>query len=101
MLVFVPGLHQNNAACSGFAEQFGRIKQLAGKFAGAPFFRYRQLAKYSAAPAGDGPHPAGYRLRYDPAIGDTMRVNAPDPEFPLGPNFLAGIDLWSTWAEIR
>jgi pimeloyl-ACP methyl ester carboxylesterase len=30
-----------------------------------------------------------------------MRVNAPDPELPLGPNFLAGIDLWSTWAETR
>ena len=30
-----------------------------------------------------------------------MRVGSPDPEFPIGPNFLAGIDLWSTWAEIR
>ena len=45
--------------------------------------------------------PRWKRLRYDPAIGDTTRVNAPDPEFPLGPNFLAGVDLWSTWAEIR
>ena len=30
-----------------------------------------------------------------------MRVSNPDPEFPLGPNFLAGIDLWKTWREIR
>jgi pimeloyl-ACP methyl ester carboxylesterase len=28
-------------------------------------------------------------------------VSTPDPELPLGPNFLAGIDLWSTWAELR
>jgi pimeloyl-ACP methyl ester carboxylesterase len=62
--------------------------------------QWRHLAEHSAAPA-DGP-PAGlYRLRYDPAIGNTLRVSAPDPELPLGPNFLAGIDLWSTWAEIR
>ena len=29
------------------------------------------------------------------------RVGAPDPDLPLGPNFVSGIDLWSTWAEIR
>jgi pimeloyl-ACP methyl ester carboxylesterase len=58
--------------------------------------QWRHLAAHSAAPADDG----RFHLRYDPAIGDTMRVNAPDPELPLGPNFLAGIDLWSTWAEI-
>jgi pimeloyl-ACP methyl ester carboxylesterase len=59
--------------------------------------QWRHLAEHSATAADDG----RYRLRYDPAIGDGMRVNAPDPELPLGPNFLAGIDLWSTWAEIR
>jgi len=59
--------------------------------------QWRHLAAHSAAMASDG----RFHLRYDPAIGDTMRVNAPDPELPLGPNFLAGIDLWSTWAEIR
>lgn len=63
--------------------------------------QWRHLAEHSAAPAGDGLKPGVYHLRYDPAIGDTMRVSAPDPELPLGPNFLAGIDLWSTWAEIR
>jgi pimeloyl-ACP methyl ester carboxylesterase len=59
--------------------------------------QWRHLAEHSAAPGGDG----RFHLRYDPAIGDTMRVSAPDPELPLGPNFLAGIDLWSTWAELR
>ena len=59
--------------------------------------QWRHLAEHSAAPASDG----RLHLRYDPAIGGGNRVNAPDPEFPLGPNFLAGIDLWSTWAEIR
>lgn len=63
--------------------------------------QWRHLAEHSAAPGGDGPDAALYHLRYDPAIGDTRRVSAPDPEFPLGPNFLAGIDLWKTWTDIR
>jgi pimeloyl-ACP methyl ester carboxylesterase len=63
--------------------------------------QWRHLAEHSATPDGEGLKPSVYRLRYDPAIGDTMRVSSPDPEFPLGPNFLAGIDLWSTWAETR
>ena len=59
--------------------------------------QWHHLAEHSAAAAEDG----RFHMRYDPAIGDSMRVSAPDPEFPLGPNFLAGIDLWKTWAEIR
>jgi pimeloyl-ACP methyl ester carboxylesterase len=59
--------------------------------------QWRHLAAHSAARGGDG----RYHLRYDPAIGDTMRVGSPDPELPLGPNFLSGIDLWGTWAETR
>jgi pimeloyl-ACP methyl ester carboxylesterase len=59
--------------------------------------QWRHLAEHSAAPAADG----RFHLRYDPAIGKSMRVGVPDPELPLGPNFVSGIDLWSTWAEIR
>jgi pimeloyl-ACP methyl ester carboxylesterase len=59
--------------------------------------QWHHLAEHSAAEGEDG----RFHLRYDPAIGDSMRVSSPDPELPLGPNFLAGIDLWSTWAEVR
>ncbi|MGH8764885.1 MAG: alpha/beta fold hydrolase [Burkholderiales bacterium] len=59
--------------------------------------QWRHLAKHSVFEAEEGK----LQLRYDPAIGDTMRGGRPDPEFPMGPNFLSGIDLWSTWAEIR
>ena len=59
---------------------------------------WRHLAETSAAASQED---GRFHLRYDPAIGATMRVGASDPEFPLGPNFLSGIDLWSTWAEIR
>jgi len=54
--------------------------------------QWRHLAEHSVAPVAEG----GFVLRYDPAIGRGMRNGQPDPELPLGPNFLSGIDLWST-----
>jgi len=67
----------------------------------APFGRltdkqWRHLARHSVHVAGKG----DYRLRYDPGIGNSLGGHS-DPEFPLGPNFLTGIDLWSTWAQVR
>lgn len=67
----------------------------------APFGRltdaqWRHLAEHSVHRAGEN----DYRLRYDPGIAETLRGHA-DPEFPLGPKFLAGIDLWSVWAQVR
>ena len=59
--------------------------------------QWRHLAEHSVFDAGEG----RLQLRYDPAIGDTMRTGHADAEFPIGPNFLSGIDLWSTWASIR
>jgi pimeloyl-ACP methyl ester carboxylesterase len=73
------------------------LREACAPFGNLSDEQWRHLAEHSAAAGSDG----RFHLRYDPAIGDTMRVSAPDPELPLGPNFLAGIDLWSTWAEIR
>jgi len=67
----------------------------------APFGRlsdkqWRHLARHSVVKADKG----DYRLRYDPGIGDALRGHS-DPEFPLGPHFLTGIDLWNTWSQVR
>ena len=59
--------------------------------------QWRHLAVHSAFEAA----PGEFQLRYDPAIGSGMRAGHADPELPLGPNFLSGIDLWRTWTEIR
>ncbi|MGQ0512109.1 MAG: alpha/beta fold hydrolase [Betaproteobacteria bacterium] len=56
--------------------------------------QWRHLAEHSVEPTPEGE----FRLRYDPGIGRTMGGHS-DPEFPLGPNILAGIDLWGTWRE--
>ena len=36
----------------------------------------------------------------DPAISRGLPVHL-DPELPLGPEFLRGIDLWSSWEAVR
>jgi pimeloyl-ACP methyl ester carboxylesterase len=58
--------------------------------------QWRHLADHSVYRDATGE----LRLRYDPDIAQTLRGHA-DPEFPLGPNFLSGIDLWSVWAQVR
>ncbi len=59
-----------------------------------PFWQH--LARHAALQEADG----SYRLRYDPAISRGLPVHL-DPELPLGPEFLRGIDLWSSWAAVR
>jgi len=91
------GYVAGGAVFHSLAEVEAHLREACAPFGPLTDEQWHHLAEHSAAAADDG----RFRLRYDPAIGDGTRVNAPDPEFPLGPNFLAGIDLWSTWAEIR
>jgi len=95
------GYTAGGGAFKSLAEVEAHLRDACAPFGPLTDEQWRHLAEHSAAPSGDGLQPSVYHLRYDPAIGDSRRVSAPDPEFPLGPNFLAGIDLWSTWAEIR
>jgi len=73
------------------------LRQALSQFGPLSDQQWRHLAKHSVYEAEEG----RLQLRYDPGIGDTMRGARADPEFPMGPNFLSGIDLWSTWAEIQ
>ena len=72
------------------------IREVCAPFGPLTDPQWRHLARHSVFEAKKG----DYRLRYDPGIGEAMRGHS-DPEFPLGPNFLAGIDLWGTWAQVR
>jgi len=80
----------------GMTEVEAYLREACAQFGPLSDEQWRHLAEHSVVPAGEG-----YQLRYDPGIGDTMRSGRADPEFPMGPNFLSGIDLWSTWMEIR
>ncbi len=93
------GYIAGGGAFKSLAEVEAHLREACAPFGPLTDEQWRHLAQHSAA--ADVGEPGLYRLRYDPAIGHTMRVSSPDPEFPLGPNFLSGIDLWSTWAETR
>ena len=91
------GYVAGGGAFNGPAEVEAYLREACAAFGPLTDEQWRHLAEHSAAAGSDG----RFHLRYDPAIGDTMRGARADPEFPMGPNFLAGIDLWNTWAEIR
>lgn len=57
---------------------------------------WRHLTEHAAVHEDDG----SYRLRYDPAISRGQPVHL-DPELPIGPEFLRGIDLWAIWDAVR
>jgi len=81
---------------SSIAEVEAYLREACAQFGPLADEHWRHLAEHSVQ-GGSGDD---YRLRYDPGIGETLRGHA-DPEFPLGPNIFAGIDLWSIWSEIR
>lgn len=56
---------------------------------------WQHLASHAAVREDDG----SYRLRYDPAISRGLPVHL-DPELPIGPEFLRGIDLWAIWDAV-
>jgi pimeloyl-ACP methyl ester carboxylesterase len=92
------GYVSGGSSFRGMAEVEAYLRDACAQFGPLTDEQWQHLAEHSVVALTEG---AGYRLRYDPGIGDTMRGARADPEFPMGPNFLAGIDLWSTWAEIR
>ncbi len=57
---------------------------------------WQHLARHAAVREDDG----SYRLRYDPAISRGLPVHL-DPELPIGPEFLRGIDLWAIWDAVH
>jgi pimeloyl-ACP methyl ester carboxylesterase len=57
---------------------------------------WQHLARHAAIREEDG----SYRLRYDPAISRGLPLHL-DPEMPIGPQFMRGIDLWAVWDAVR
>lgn len=72
------------------------VRQACSSFGALDEDFWRHLAEHAAVPEADG----GYRLRYDPDISRGLPVHR-DPELPIGPEFLRGIDLWAAWEAVR
>jgi pimeloyl-ACP methyl ester carboxylesterase len=71
------------------------LREVCAPFGPLTDAQWRHLAQHSARREADG----SYVMRYDPAIGHNMHGHV-DPEFPMGPDVLRGIDLWSVWNKV-
>ena len=72
------------------------LREVCAPFGPLSDEQWQHLARHGARRDADG----SYLLRYDPAIGENLHGHI-DPEFPLGPDLLRGIDLWSVWGKLE
>ena len=72
------------------------LREVCAPFGPLTDEQWRHMARYGARPDGNG----GLTLRYDPAIGEGLHGHI-DPEFPIGPDLLRGIDLWNIWSKLE
>jgi pimeloyl-ACP methyl ester carboxylesterase len=79
------------------AEAEAYLRSVLATFGPLTDDQWHHLAEHSVFATEEG----RFQLRYDPAIASSMRAGHSDPEFPLGLNFISGIDLWRTWSELR
>lgn len=80
----------------GVAEIEAYVREVCAPFGPLTDSQWRHLALHSAERGADG----HYHLRYDPSIGEGLHGHI-DPEFPIGPDLLRGIDLWNVWSKLE
>jgi pimeloyl-ACP methyl ester carboxylesterase len=76
------------------------VRDVCAPFGPLTDAQWRHLARHTARKNGNGAHSSHYALRYDPAIGENLHGHI-DPEFPIGPDMMRGIDLWNVWSKIE
>ncbi len=81
---------------SSMAEAEAYFRKACAEFGELDDDYWRDLTAHGVRASEDG----RLVLRYDPAISRGLPLNM-DPELPIGPEFLRGIDLWSVWNEVR
>ena len=83
-------------AFASFEEARAWLREACASFGPLAEEYWDHLARHSVRRLEDG----SWALRYDPAIGRAW-PSQPDPELPLGPEFLRGVDLWSAWNAVE
>src|SRR5258707_13467398 len=71
------------------------VREVCAPFGPLTDAQWRHLALHSVYQNEEGE----YLLRYAPGIGEGLHGHI-DPEFPIGPDLLRGIDLWNIWGKI-
>jgi len=77
------------------AEVEAYLREVCAPFGPLTDEQWRHLARHGARRVN-----AHYELRYDPAIGEGLHGHI-DPEFPIGPDLMRGIDLWNIWSKVQ
>jgi pimeloyl-ACP methyl ester carboxylesterase len=72
------------------------FRDVCGSFGPLTDAQWKHLARHGARLTKEG----GYELCYDPKIGEGLHGRL-DPELPLGPDLLRGIDLWKVWSKLE
>ncbi|HEX9395361.1 MAG TPA: alpha/beta hydrolase [Burkholderiales bacterium] len=81
---------------AGPAEVEAYLREVCAPFGPLTDEQWQHLARHGARRGDDGQ----FHLRYDPAIGGGLHGHI-DPEFPMGPDMLRGIDLWNVWSKLE
>ena len=81
-------------AFESYEEARDYLREACANFGPLTDAQWEYLVQHSVRRREDG----RWALRYDPAIGSWSAQS--DPELPLGPEFLRGIDLWSAWNAV-
>jgi len=95
-LVRLKGHVGNESSFADLAEVERYFRHVCAEFGELDDDYWRQMAEHSSARREDG----RYVLRHDPAISRGLPVHM-DPELPIGPEFLRGIDLWNVWDAVK
>ena len=77
------------------AEVEAYLRKVCASFGPLTAAQWRHLARHGARRLN-----GRYELRYDPAIGEGLHGHI-DPEFPIGPDLMRGIDLWNIWSKVQ
>jgi pimeloyl-ACP methyl ester carboxylesterase len=81
---------------SNEAEVEAYLREVCAPFGPLTDEHWQHMARHGARRDADG----SFTLRYDPAIGEGLHGHI-DPEFPIGPDLLRGIDLWNIWSKLE
>lgn len=78
------------------AEVEAHLRNVCAPFGPLTDEQWAHLARHGARKTEEG----DFQLRYDPAVGGGLHGHL-DPEFPMGPEMLRGIDLWNVWSKVE
>lgn len=95
-LVRLKGHVGNDSTFETMAEVESHFRRVCAEFGQLDDDYWHHIAAHGVSLGEDG----RYALRYDPAISRGLPVHM-DPELPIGPEFLRGIDLWTVWDAVE